>query len=105
MATKDADILISRYLKKYKETYGDKPRNFNRYRARWGFADMAQDLGMDESKTLIDFYFTCDYPGHPYAKLLNWYEAMNDYRLDVEEDQKERNRLRQQSWDTINEKE
>lgn len=56
-AVKDCYSCVSYYEKRYKEKYGTKKENLNKFAARWGFDAMLQDLTVPQVFDLIDYYF------------------------------------------------
>lgn len=99
MAVTNAQVqtLVSYYLKLYKAKYEAAPRDFNRYRDKWGFQGMLEDYGMDVSKQIIDFYFGTRRANHPTNYLLFNYEKLNSAMLEREEDELNRKKLREES--------
>lgn len=62
---KAAQALITYYVKKYTEKYGTQP-NLNRYREKYGMADVVDSVGYDRGKVIMDYYFDkVEKPGHP----------------------------------------
>jgi hypothetical protein len=56
-AVKDCYTLVSYYEKKFKQKYGYKKDNTNKFAARWGFDAVLQGMTLDEAKELLDYYF------------------------------------------------
>jgi hypothetical protein len=44
------------YDKNYEAKHGRKPR-YNRYSAKWGMFDVLDDLGVERSAQIIEYYF------------------------------------------------
>ena len=88
------NTLVSLYLKLYKEKYSFDPPGFNRFRDKWGFRDMIEDLGMARSKEVITYYFDTRHIGHPVQQLFYNYDRLSDLMKEREEDEKNRERLR-----------
>lgn len=64
MAKGRAFALVDYYVKQYENHYGTKPY-VNRYKGRWGFESVLEDMPLDEAKALIDYYFeTVSTNGH-----------------------------------------
>lgn len=91
------NAMASRYLKRYKEKYDAVPRDFNRYRDKWGFQGMISDYGYERAQEIIDFYFTTSRYGHPSSYLLYNYDKLNGTMIEIEEDEAERKKLREES--------
>jgi hypothetical protein len=61
----------------------------------WGFMDAIKDLGYGNAKKALEYFFTCDSPGHNVQVFLNKYHVLHENRLKIEEDaRKSRERLR-----------
>lgn len=101
--------LISHYLKLYGEKYESAPRDFNRYRDKWGFQSMIEDFGAARARQIVDYYFSTARPTHPTNYLLFNYDKMNNAMLERDEDEKKRAQLRAESkrrveeWRRLNE--
>lgn len=91
MATKtqQAHGLYSYFAKKYKETVG-RPYEGNKFRDKWGFLDMLDDLGEEESKKVIDWYFQTPRTEDEFdaADLHRNYDKLHEARMDHAEDMK-----------------
>lgn len=94
---KQADILISQFLKAYSDIYGERPRDFNRYSLRWGFIDMIEDLGFTDAEKTLAYYMSLKRAGHPARRFLSQYGELNRIRVDKEKDAEERRRLMAES--------
>lgn len=107
-ANQQAYALISLFIKRYQEKYEKSPADLNRYRDKWGFQDMIDQLGYEDSRGLVDFYFTMTKYGHPVSYLLYNYEKIDAYRRELAEDEANRIKLREQTrlkvmeWDKQN---
>jgi hypothetical protein len=95
--------LISLYLKNYKSKYGRDPLNFNRYRDKWGFQGMIEDLGVERAKEVIDWYFSARSAGHSTNYLLNNYDKINTRMREREEDEIDRQKLLEESRKRVEE--
>ena len=92
-----ANALVTFYLGLYTDHYRDKPFGFNRYRDKWGFEAMIDDLGYDLAKDVITYYFTTSRYGHPTKYLLYNYDVLNKDMRDAAEDEQIRIDLRADS--------
>lgn len=96
ITAKDCHAMTSYYIKLYKEKYGVAPK-VNRPVARWDWAGILEDLTVEESKSLLEFYFTTSNKGHP----LNWffynYDKLQQSVEELEKDSKRRKKLREES--------
>lgn len=89
-----ARALIEIYRSLYEGRYGNKPL-LNSNTLSWGFIDALNDLGYSDAKKALEFFFTCDSPGHNVQVFLAKYHVLHDNRLKAEEDaRKSRERLR-----------
>jgi hypothetical protein len=95
--------LISLYLKNYKAKYGRDPLNFNRYRDKWGFQGMIEDLGVERAKEVIDWYFSARSAGHSTQYLANNYDKINLRMREREEDEINRKKLMEESRKRVEE--
>lgn len=84
--------LISRYKKRWKETYGRDPE-INSYTLMFGFMTAIEDLGYDVAMKTMDYYFTCDSYGHSAQNFLSKYTDLNKMRIDIEKDRINRAKL------------
>ena len=89
MATKaqQAHGMYSYFSKKYKKALG-RPYEGNKFRDKWGFQDMIEDLGEEETRNVIDWYFqTARDPDDFSAQdLFKNYDKLHDARLEHLED-------------------
>lgn len=72
-----AYILIGVYQQLWKSKY-NKVVVVNRYKRKWDLLDVIQTIGYDRAREVLEYYFTCNKPGHP----LEWFLANFD-KLDV----------------------
>lgn len=91
---KQAFALLDLYVVCYIDKYKRKP-SINRYRDKWGFIDMVDDLGIDQSKKVIEYYFKVTSPGHSLNNLFVKYDKLSATLNEKEKDRAERERLRQ----------
>jgi len=56
---KEAMGVLTYYEKLYTQKYGKKPV-VNRYREKWGAADVVDSVDYLNAKALLDYYFTLD---------------------------------------------
>lgn len=103
ITTQQTHALISLFLKHYKDRYGKDPLNFNRYRDKWGFQSMAEDLGVERAKEVISYYFETGKAGHPTSYLLHNYDKINAHMIDREEDAINRKKLMEESAKRVEE--
>lgn len=81
-----ANALITKYVKHYTEKYGKAPV-INRYRERWGFQSVIEDLGKDDAEKALKYFFILDGP-HEVQRFLRTYDELHKMRLADEEDKK-----------------
>ena len=103
ITTQQTHALISLFLKEYKSKYKKEPLNFNRYRDKWGFQSMAEDLGVDRAKEVITYYFETGKMGHPTSYLMHNYDKINARMIEREEDIVNRKRLMEESAKRVEE--
>lgn len=85
--------LIGVYKKLFKERYGRVPI-VNSNALQWGFMAAIDDLEYGNAKKALEYFFTCDSPGHDVQVYLNKYHILHENRLKVLEDaRKSRERL------------
>jgi hypothetical protein len=99
MAVTNAQVhtLVTYFLSAFKDKYEAAPKDFNRFRDKWGFQGMIEDYGMDNAKLIIDYYFSTSRNYHPTKYLLFNYEKLNNAMLERKEDEKKRAQLRAES--------
>lgn len=88
--------LMHMFSKCYEKKYGQKPL-INRYRERWGFQDMVDSIGEEDSKAVIEYYFEISSSNHTCKYLFNNFDILKR-NLDARtQDREKRARLRQQT--------
>lgn len=97
VSSTQVNALITQYLTLYQERYGRKPTDFNRYKEKWGFASMIEDLGNARAKEVVSYYFETNNIGHPVSKLLYNYEKLDEIMTERAADEELRARLRRES--------
>lgn len=86
--------LIGVYKKLFREKYGRVPM-LNSNVLQWGFKAAIDDLEYGNARKALEYFFTCDSPGHDVQVFLNKYDKLHENRLKVAEDaRKSRERLR-----------
>lgn len=102
-----ANALITLYIKLYTDKYEHAPK-LNRYRERWGFQSMVEDLGYEKSQEVIRYYMRQNRPGHPVSHLLFNYDNMAEVIEELEQDNEKRAELRAKTeqrvkeWERVN---
>lgn len=81
-----ANALITKYVKLYQQKYGEKP-TINRYREKWGFQAMIEDLGKDDAEAVIVYYLSLTIR-HELLELFRTYDELHKNRLADEEDKR-----------------
>jgi hypothetical protein len=99
---KQANALISLYEKNYIERYDHKP-NTNRFREKWGYQDMIHDLGYDQARKVVDYYFNLPKVSHPVLFLHQNYDKINEALIEKEEDEIKRAELRRETEKRVKE--
>jgi|SRR6185312_1388280 len=90
---KQAYSLISLYEKCYAARYGVTPK-INRFREKWGYIDMIADLGYEDARKVIEYYFKTDKTAHPVTFLFQNYDKINQFREEKLRDEENRAKLR-----------
>lgn len=101
-ANQQAYALITLFEKHYDKHYHRKPE-INRHRDKWGFQDMVEDLGYDEAKDIVAYYFELKYIGHPVQTLLRNYDKFSRVKKERQEDEANRLRLRAETKKRVEE--
>ena len=91
--TKQGNALVTLFIKQYTDKYGRTP-TLNRYKAKWGFFDMTQDLGYDRAQEVVKYYFMTAKSGHPVEFLHNNYEKIAVFYEEKKLDERKRAELR-----------
>jgi hypothetical protein len=99
---KQANALVTMYLSEFKGKYNREPV-VNRYREKWGFLSMIEDLGYERAQEVIRFYFTTGRVGHPVNALLNNYDRLHKVMSEIAEDEANRERLRRETEERVKE--
>ena len=87
------NAVMSHFLKAYNEKYGKPPTDFNRYRDKWGFQAMIEDLGKRRAIEVIDYYLSAPYSHHSASYLFYNSDKISKKMADLEEDAKRRKEL------------
>lgn len=87
-----ANALITKYVALYKERHGEPPV-INRYRERWGFQSIIEDLGKDDATKVVVYYLSLKKSRHDVQELLRTYDELHKNRLADEKDIKDREKL------------
>lgn len=103
VTSKEVHTLISYYLKKYGERYERDPRDFNRFRDKWGFQSMIEQYGLAGAKDVVDYYMSTRRVGHPVNYLLYNYEKLYEIMMDKRKDKENRERLIRESKKRVEE--
>ena len=86
--------LIGVYKKLFRERYNRVPI-LNSNSLQWGFMAAIDDLEYANARKALEYFFTCDSPGHDVHVYLNKYDKLHENRLKIEEDaRKSKERLR-----------
>jgi hypothetical protein len=94
---KYATVLLTQYVTLYQEKYGKNPIDLNRYRDKWIFRNMYEDLGKDQAKKVVDYYFKTSRVGHPIKYLGNNYDRLSRILDELERDEADRILLRKET--------
>lgn len=91
-----ANALITKYVKLYTDKYGQAPV-INRYRERWGFQSIIEDLGRDDANAVLEYYFSLRGRDHTVPDLLRSYDELHKWRLADDKDKREVARLHEET--------
>lgn len=94
--------LLAMYIDLYAKQYGKTPV-MNRFKQKWGFRGMYEDLGQAQAKKVIEHYFKTGRVGHPIDYLLYNYEKLNQILIELERDAKDREQLRKETEQRVRE--
>ena len=94
--TKYTNALITYFVAVYTAVH-DRPPLINRYKEKWGFADMLEDLGYEGGKSVIDYYMSLTMVDHTTIHLFRNYERYAKTIRDRAEDDKRRAALREET--------
>jgi hypothetical protein len=100
--TKQANGLVTLYIKNWTDKYGKAP-TINRFKHKWAFQDMIQDLGYERAKKVVDYYFRTGRLGHPIEHLIYNYEQLNNIMLEREADQENMAKLAKETEKRVKE--
>lgn len=100
--TKHGNALVTLFIKLYTEKYSAAPK-LNRYKAKWGFQSMVEDLGYERSQEVVHYYFRTSKQGHPVEFLHMNYEKIADYNEERKRDEAMRAELRRQTEQQVKE--
>jgi hypothetical protein len=95
-----AHALIGIYKKEFEAKYGHKPI-INTYTLVFGFLDAIGDLGYEDAKRALAYYFTCENPGHTVQNFLNKYTDLHKMRLEVEQDRIKREAMMRETAERV----
>lgn len=102
-AKNQSNVLINLFISKYQQKYGKKPV-LNRFRERWGFQDMIDSVGFEDSQRIIEFYFEIPATSHTCKHLFYNFDNMLSNMEAREQDRAERRRIMEQTKQRMKEK-
>ena len=91
-----AYILIGVYQQLWKKKYG-KVVVVNRYKRKWDLLDVVETIGYERAKQVLEYYFTCNKPGHPLEWFLSNFDKLDVILLNSVEDENLRKELRRKT--------
>lgn len=91
---KQANALITLFVRLWKEKYPKSEPQINRYREKWGFQSMVEDLGYSRAQEVVEYYFKTGRVGHPVQQLLFNYDKLHKVMTEIAEDEAKRAELR-----------
>jgi hypothetical protein len=97
-----AYALVDLYGLCFKEKY-QRAAVLNKYRDKWGFQDMVESIGYDDSIAVVKYYFETESPGHKLNVLFSNFDKMLQAMQARELDRANRARIRQQTQKVVEE--
>jgi coenzyme F420-reducing hydrogenase alpha subunit len=94
--TKFGHALIKYYISLYTDRYNKIP-TVNQYREKWAMIDVADSVGYERAKEILDYYFKTTRPGHPLQWFYYNFDKLDEMMKAVEEDNIRREKIRQQT--------
>lgn len=94
--------LLALYVNLYQDKY-DKVPTMNRFKQKWGFRGMYEDLGLAQAKKVVEYYFRTSRVGHPIDYLLYNYEKLNVILIELEKDARDREKWRKETEQRVKE--
>src|SRR5215216_2898384 len=88
--------LIDLYIYEYFARFNRRP-DVNRFKSKYGFQDMINDLGFERSKKVIVHYVSSNRPSITVNDLLYNYDKISAVIDQMEEDEKNRAVLREET--------
>jgi hypothetical protein len=88
--------LIDLYVLVYEQKFKKKPV-VNKYRDRWGFTAMIEDLGYERSVEVIKYYFNTTRANYTLVWLFNNYDKLNQSLTERDADRAHRAKVRAQT--------
>jgi hypothetical protein len=95
-SAKHAHAILSLYAKLYFEKY-NKRTTINRYREKWGAEQVIEDLGYDQARKVMEYYFKTSNSGHALTWFFYNYDRLNEMMIKIEEDAVRRARIREET--------
>lgn len=99
---KQSNALITQYIKSWTERYGKSPV-LNRYKWKWAFRDMVEDLGYERAKEVVAYYFRTNRLGHPIEHIAYNYDQMHKILLEREADDANIEKLKKETEQRVKE--
>jgi len=96
--------LLKLYIDLWSSKY-QRPPEINRFKQKWGFRGMYEDLGIDQARKVITFYMNTGRVGHSVDHLLYNYERLNKIVNELEKDEEDRRLLRIETQKRVEERE
>lgn len=96
VSRQDATKLLSYFDGLYEKKYGRKYKG-NRYSDSWGFKDIIEDLGMEQARLLVGYYFKLASPDHSRSWFIYHYNEIYDNLLNGIKDARERQYIREET--------
>lgn len=95
-ANKYGHALVKYYISLYADKYNRTP-TVNQYREKWAMVDVAESVGYERAKELLDYYFSTTKAGHPLQWFYYNFDKLDEVMKSLEEDKIRREKIRQQT--------
>lgn len=96
--------LLNVYVNLYSDKYGKVP-TINKYREKWAMADVADSVGYERAKELLEYYFSISKVGHPLQWFFYNFDRLDQALNDKISDEARREKIRKQTKAMVEEAE
>lgn len=96
--------LIKYYISLYTDKYNKTP-TVNQYREKWAMVDVAESVGYERAKELLEYYFSINKSGHPLQWFFYNFDRLDQALNDKINDEARREKIRMQTKAMVEEAE